>query len=251
MTGKLDGKIAVITGGSTGIGLATAQKFVAEGAYVFITGRRQAELDKAKALIGKNVTAVKGDVAKLEDLDRLYETVAREKGKFDILVANAAIADQAPTAEATPEHFAKVFDINVRGAFFTVQKGLTHLKDGGAVVAIASIVQYKGFPGAAVYSGSKGAVRAFVRTWAAEFKDRGIRVNAISPGPIETPMFNGLLDSSPAGSDAVRAQFTAMVPLGRLGRPEDIAEAALYLASDASAFVTGFDLIVDGGITQL
>ena len=200
LNGKLEGKIAVITGGSTGIGLATAQKFVAEGAYVFITGRRQVELDKAKALIGKNVTAVKGDVANLADIDKLYETVAREKGKIDIVVANAAIADQAPTAEATPEHFAKVFDINVRGAFFTVQKALKHLNDGAAIVAIASIVQYKGFPGAAVYSGTKGAIRAFVRTWAAEFKDRGIRVNAVSPGPIETPMLNGLLDASPAGA---------------------------------------------------
>ncbi len=251
LEGRLDGKIAVITGGSTGIGLATAQKFAAEGAYVFITGRRQAELDKAKAAIGKNVTAVKGDVANLADIDRLYETVAREKGKFDILVANAGTADQALTVDATPEHFAKVFDVNVRGAFFTVQKALKHLKDGGAIVAVASIVQYKGFPGGSVYSGSKGALRAFVRTWAAEFKDRGIRVNAVSPGPIETPMLNGLFEASPASADATRAQFTAMVPLGRLGRPEDIAEAALYLASDASGFVTGFDLVVDGGITQL
>ncbi len=251
MSGKLDGKIAVITGGSTGIGLATAQKFVAEGAYVFISGRRQSELDKAVKLIGKNVTAVQSDVAKLADIDKLYETVAREKGKIDILVANAGIGDQALTADATPEHFAKVFDVNVRGAFFTVQKALKLLNDGGAIVAIASIVQYKGFPGGAVYSGTKGAVRAFVRTWAAEFKDRGIRVNAVSPGPIETPMINRLLESSPTGAETARQQFTAMVPLARLGRPEDIAEAALYLASDASAFVTGFDLIVDGGITQL
>jgi len=251
MTGKLEGKVAVITGGSSGIGLAIAQKFVAEGAYVFVTGRRQGELDKAKTLIGKNVTAVKGDVAKLEDIDRLYATVAREKGKVDIVVANAGTADQALTADATPEHFAKVFDVNVRGAFFTVQKALKHLNDGGAVVAVASIVQYKGFPGGAVYSGSKGALRSFVRTWAAEFKDRGIRVNAVSPGPIETPMINGLFEASPAGADAAREQFVARVPLARLGRPEDIAEAALYLASDAAAFVTGFDLVVDGGITQL
>jgi NAD(P)-dependent dehydrogenase (short-subunit alcohol dehydrogenase family) len=251
MSGKLDGKIAVITGGSTGIGLATAQKFVAEGAYVFITGRRQAELDAAVKLIGKNVTAVQSDVAKLADIDKLYETVAREKGKFDILVANAGIADQALTVDATPEHFAKVFDVNVRGTFFTVQKALKHLNDGAAIVAIASVVLYKGFPGTAVYSGTKGAIRAFVRTWAAEFKDRGIRVNAVSPGPIDTPMFDGIAKASPVGADAMRQQFATIVPLARLGRPEDIAEAALYLASDASGYVTGFDLIVDGGITQL
>jgi NAD(P)-dependent dehydrogenase (short-subunit alcohol dehydrogenase family) len=251
MSGKLDGKVAVITGGSTGIGLATAQKFVAEGAYVFITGRRQAELDKAVKLIGKNVTAVQSDAAKLEDLDKLYETVAREKGKFDILVANAGIADQALTVDATPEHFAKVFDVNVRGAFFTVQKALKHLNDGAAIVAITSAVVYKGFPGGSVYAGTKGALRAFVRTWAAEFKVRGIRVNAVSPGPIETPLMNKVLEASPAGADVVRQQFAAMVPLGRLGRPEDIAEAALYLASDASSFVTGFDLIVDGGMSQI
>lgn len=251
MSGKLAGKVAVVTGGSTGIGLATAQKFVAEGAYVFITGRRQAELDNAVKLIGSNVTAVQSDVAKLEDIDKLYAAVAREKGKIDIVVANAGVADMVPTAEASPEHFAKVFDINVRGTFFTVQKALSHLNDGAAIVAVTSVVLYKGFPGAAAYSGTKGAIRAFVRTWAAEFKDRGIRVNAVSPGPIDTPMFDGIAAASPAGADALRSQFSAMIPLGRMGRAEDIAEAAFYLASDASAYVTGFDLIVDGGFTQL
>jgi NAD(P)-dependent dehydrogenase (short-subunit alcohol dehydrogenase family) len=251
MSGKLDGKIAVVTGGSTGIGLAIAKEFVAQGAYVFITGRRAAELDKAATEIGRNVTTVQSDVAKLEDLDKLYAAVKREKGKFDILVANAGIADQALTADATPEHFAKIFDINVRGAYFSVQKALPLLNDGGAIVAIASVVQQLGIPGGSVYAGSKGALRAFVRVWAAEFKDRGIRVNAVSPGPIETPLMDRFLDAAPAGADAVRQQFTAMVPLGRMGRAEDIAEAALYLASDASRYVTGFDLVVDGGITQL
>ncbi len=250
MSGKLEGKVAVITGGSTGIGLATAQKFVEEGAYVFITGRRQAELEKAKAAIGRNVTAVQGDVAKLEDLDRLYATVAREKGGIDILVANAAIGAGVPTADETPEQFDKIFGINVRGTFFTVQKALKSLKNGGTIVVIASVVQYKGFAGYSIYSGTKGAVRSFVRTWAAEFKDRGIRVNSVSPGPIDTPMVEGFAESKDA-IDAVKKQFASFVPVGRLGRPEEIAKAALFLASDDSSFTTGFDLVVDGGMTQL
>jgi NAD(P)-dependent dehydrogenase (short-subunit alcohol dehydrogenase family) len=250
MPGKLDGKVAVITGGGTGIGLATAQKFAAEGAYVFITGRRQGELDKARTLIGKNVTAVQGDVAKLEDIDRLYQTVAHEKGRLDTVVVNAGVSEGASAAEATPEHFDKIFAINVRGAFFTVQKALKLLNDGGTIVVVASVVQYKGFPGFAAYSASKAAVRSLVRTWAAEFKDRRIRVNAVSPGPIETPMIAGLA-KTPEENDAIRRQFEAMTPLGRIGRPEELAKAILFLASDDSSFSTGIDLIADGGITQL
>ncbi|MDR3525636.1 MAG: SDR family NAD(P)-dependent oxidoreductase, partial [Rhizomicrobium sp.] len=215
--GKLEGKIAVITGGSTGIGLATAQRFVAEGAYVFITGRREAELDQAVKLIGKNVTAVQGDVAKLEDLDKLYATVAREKGKIDIIVANAGIGKLVPTAEATPEHFDSIFNVNVRGLFFTVQKALKLLADGGSIVLVASNAQYKGIPNFAVYSATKAALRSFARTWAAEFKDRGIRVNTLSPGPIDTPIFESV--GLPADQvEAVKQSFAAQVPLGRMGR---------------------------------
>ncbi len=248
--GKLDGKIAVVTGGSTGIGLATAQKFVAEGAYVFITGRRQAELDKAKALIGKNVTAVKGDVANLADLDALYETVAREKGKLDIIVANAGIGKLVSTADATPDHFDSIFNINVRGVFFTVQKALKLLNDGATIVLVASNAQYKGIPGFAVYSATKAALRSFARTWAAEFKDRGIRVNTLSPGPIDTPIFETV--GVPADQvEAIKQSFSSQVPLGRIGRPEEMANAALFLASSDSSYTTGSDLVADGGMTQI
>jgi NAD(P)-dependent dehydrogenase (short-subunit alcohol dehydrogenase family) len=250
MSGKLQGKVAVITGGSSGIGLATARQFVAEGAHVFISGRRPGELDKAKALIGKNVTAVQGDAAKLEDLDRLYETVAREKGGFDILVVNAAVAEQIPTAEATPEHFDRIFSVNTRGAFFTVQKAWKLLRNGGSVVLVASGAQYIGIPGMAAYSATKAALRSFARTWAAEFKDRAIRVNTLSPGAIETPMMTGLA-KTPQEEEAVRAQFVAMTPLGRVGRPEEMAKAILFLASDDSSYTTGSDLVADGGTTQV
>jgi len=250
MTGKLDGKVAVVTGGSTGIGLATAQKFAAEGAYVFITGRRPAELDKAKALIGKNVTAVQGDVANLADLDKLYDIVAREKGKIDIIVANAGIGRLVATAEATPDHFDSIFNVNVRGAFFTVQKALTLLKDGASIVLVASNAQYKGIPGFAVYSATKAALRSFARSWAAEFKDRGIRVNTLSPGPIDTPIFETV--GLPADQvEATKQHFASMVPLGRMGQPEEMANAALFLASSDSSFSTGIDLVADGGMTQV
>jgi NAD(P)-dependent dehydrogenase (short-subunit alcohol dehydrogenase family) len=250
MTGRLEGKVAVITGGSTGIGLAVAQEFVAQGAYVFITGRRAAELDKAKALIGRNVTAVQGDVAKLDDLDKLYDVVEREKGKFDILVANAGLGELVPTAEASTEHFDKVFNVNVRGVFFTVQKALKLLRDGGSIVITSSIAQYVGIPGFAAYSATKAAVRSFARTWAAEFKDRGIRVNTLSPGPIDTPIFASIV-KTPQEAEAVKHGFASQVPLGRIGRPDEIAKAALFLASDESSFSTGIDLVADGGLSQI
>ena len=247
---KLDGKIAVVTGGSSGIGLAIAQKFVEEGAYVFITGRRQAELDKAVAAIGKNVTAVQSDVAKLEDLDRLYEQVKAEKGALDIIVANAGIAEFAPLGEVTVEHYNKIFNINVRGVLFTTQKALPLLRDGGSIVVVASVVQYLGFPGASVYSATKAAVRSFVRTWAAELKGRGIRVNSLSPGPIDTPILDGQYKSKEE-ADAMKAGLTQMVPLGRLGRSEEIAAAALFLASSDSSYSTGIDLLSDGGMADI
>lgn len=250
MTGKLEGKVAVITGGSTGIGLAIAQEFVAQGAYVFITGRRQAELDQAKTLIGKNVTAVQSDVAKLEDLDKLYDIVAREKGKIDIIIANAGIGELVSTAEATPAHFDRIFSVNARGAFFTVQKALRLIKDGGSIVLVASNAQFKGIPGFAAYSATKAALRSFARTWAAEFKDRGIRVNSLSPGPIDTPIFETVAKTREE-VEKIKQGFSSQVPLGRIGRPDEMAKAALFLASNDSSFSTGIDLVADGGMTQI
>ena len=247
---KLNGKVAVITGGSSGIGLATAKLFVAEGAYVFITGRRQAELDKAKAEIGKNVTAIQGDVANLSDLDKLYAAVTSEKGAVDIVVANAAIVEKVMTKDVTPEHYDKTFNINARGTFFTVQKALPLLRNGGSIVLVSSGASVKGIPFYATYSATKAAMRSFVRSWAADFKDRGIRVNTLSPGPIETPMLDSQGKSKEEG-DALRAHFTQMIPLGRLGRAEEMASAILFLASDDSSFITGIDLPADGGLTQV
>jgi NAD(P)-dependent dehydrogenase (short-subunit alcohol dehydrogenase family) len=250
MSSKLEGKIAVVTGGSTGIGLAIAKEFVAQGAYVFITGRRAAELDKAAKEIGRDVTAVQGDVAKLEDLDKLYDKVAKEKGRVDVLVANAGIGELVPTAQATPEHFDKIFNVNVRGLFFTVQKSLKLLSDGATIVLVASNAQYVGVPGFAAYSATKAAVRSLSRSWAAEFKDRGIRVNTLSPGPIDTPIFDTVA-STPQEAEAIKQGFASQVPLGRIGQPEEMAKAALFLASSDSSYSTAIDLVADGGMTQI
>ena len=247
---KLQGKVAVVTGGNSGLGLAIAKRFVEEGAFVCITGRRQAELDKAVTAIGNNVSAVQGDVQSLADLDRLYAQIGAEKGAIDIVVANSGIVDPQLLADTTEESFEKVFGVNVRGLAFTVKKALPLLKDGGAVIVISSIASVKGFPGYGTYSASKAAVRSFVRTWTAELKDRRIRVNTISPGPIDTPIMDTQADTK-EGADAVRAGFAAAVPFGRLGRPEEIAAAALFLASDEASFIAGVDLPVDGGMTAL
>ena len=247
---KLAGKVAVITGGSSGIGLAIAKLFVEEGAYVFITGRRQTELDKAKAHIGKNVTTVQGDIANLADLDRLYKIVASEKGKVDIIVANAAAVEFGLLATATPEHFDKMFNTNARGTFFTVAKALPLLQDGGSIVLVSSVVHLKGFAQYAAYGATKAAVRSFARSWAAELKDRKIRVNSLSPGAIETPMFRGQFQSKEELS-AGQAMFEQMTPLGRIGQPEEMAAAALFLASNDSSYSTGIDLVADGGMSQL
>ena len=247
---KLAGKIAVITGGSSGIGLATAKLFVQEGAYVFITGRRQAELDKAKAEIGKNVTAVQGDVAKLSDLDSLYATVKSEKGALDIVIANAAFGEPVVTKDATPEHYDKTFNTNARGSFFTVQKALPLLRNGGSIVLVSSVASVKGIPVYVTYSATKAAMRSFVRSWAADFKDREIRVNTLSPGPIDTPMMASQ-GASKEQADAFKKQYAQMTTLGRVGRPEEMATAILFLASDDSSFITGIDLPADGGMTQV
>ena len=237
-------------GGSSGIGLATAKRFVEEGAFVYITGRRQTELDKAVSLIGHSVTAVQADVSNLADLDRLYDKLASEQGKIDILFAGAGIVDPQPLAETTEESFDKVFAINTRGLAFTVKKALPLLNDGGAIIVITSIAENKGIPGFTAYSATKAAVRSFVRTWTAELKDRRIRVNAISPGPIDTPIFDQQAPTK-EGADQARAQFAAAVPFGRLGRPEEIASTALFLASDEASFIAGVDLPVDGGMTAI
>jgi len=247
---NLKGKVAVITGGSSGIGLATAQRFVKEGAYVYITGRRQSELDKAVALIGSNVTAVQGDVSSLPDLDRLYATIQAEKGQLDIVVANSGIVEPMPTVEANETHFDKTFNINAKGVFYTVQKALPLISNGGAIIVLSSIVSSKGFPGYATYSATKAAVRSFVRTWTMELKERGIRVNTLSPGPVDTPMIDSQADSK-EGADQVRAFFATQVPLGRMGQAQEIAAAALFLASDESSYIAGIDLPVDGGMAQV
>jgi NAD(P)-dependent dehydrogenase (short-subunit alcohol dehydrogenase family) len=247
---KLNGKVAVVTGGSSGIGLAAAKKFVDEGAYVFIMGRRQSELDKAKAEIGRNVTAVQGDVANLGDLDRLYRTVRDEKGAVDIVVASAGLVERVLTKEATPEHFDKTFGINARGVYFTVQKALPLLRKGGSVVLVSSLLHLKGLPEHGTYAATKAAVRSFARTWATELKDRGIRVNTLSPGAVDTPIIDGQFKSKEE-ADGARAFFAGITPLGRIGRPEEMASAILFLASDDSSYATGIDLVADGGITQV
>ncbi len=247
---KLDGKIAVITGGSSGIGLATAKAFVDEGAYVFITGRRQAELDKAKAAIGRNVSTVQGDVAKLEDLDRLFGQVKAEKGGLDILVASAGFVEMAPLAAVTPEHFDKTFAINARGAFFTVQKAVPLMRDGGAIVLVSSGVHLKGIPAYQTYGATKAALRFWARSMAAELKDRAIRVNTLSPGAIDTPIIDGQFKTK-EDAEAGKEMFRKMTPLGRIGRPEEMAKAILFLGSDDSSYVTGADLVADGGLTQV
>ena len=247
---KLDGKIAVVTGGSSGIGLASAKRFVEEGAYVFILGRRQSELDKAKAVIGRNVTAVRGDVANLADLDRLFATVGAEKGRVDIVMASAGFVERAPIEAITPEHFDKTFNINARGLFFTVQKALPLMKNGGSIVLVSSGLHLKGVPAYATYSATKAAVRSFARTLAMELKDRGIRVNTLSPGAIDTPIIQGQFKTKEE-ADGAKAMFAQMTPLGRIGRPEEMASAALFLASSDSSYSTGIDLAADGGSTQV
>jgi NAD(P)-dependent dehydrogenase (short-subunit alcohol dehydrogenase family) len=246
---KHEGKIAVVTGGNSGIGLATAQRLVGEGAYVFITGRRQPELDAAVKLIGKNVTAVQGDVSNLADLDRLYATVKQQKGRIDILFANAGLGEFAPLGSITEAHYDKTFNANVKGLLFTVQKALPLLVDGASVILNASIVSIKGIPAFSVYSATKAAIRSFARTWTVDLKDRKIRVNVVSPGPIETPAIDRLAET--AGGDQLKAGLISGVPMGRMGTSDEIAKAVSFLASDDASFITGIELFVDGGMAQI
>jgi len=250
MSKKLDGKVALITGGNSGIGLATAQRFVSEGAFVFITGRRQAELDAAVKLIGPSAVGIQGDVSKLADLDRLYAEIKSKKGRLDILFANAGSGEFAKLGEISEAHYDKWFGINVKGLLFTVQKALPLMPDGSSIILNASIVATKGFENFSVYSATKAAVRSFARTWTMDLKHRKIRVNAISPGPIETPAIDAI-----AGGKEAAVQFkqnmAAGVPMGRIGEPDEIAKAAVFLASDDSSYITGIELFVDGGMAQV
>jgi NAD(P)-dependent dehydrogenase (short-subunit alcohol dehydrogenase family) len=246
MSKKLEGKIALITGGSAGIGLATAKQFVEEGAYVYITGRRQVELNAAVTAIGSNIAAIQGDVTKLADLDRIYAQIGKEKGRIDIVFANAGGGPLVPLGAITEEHYDSVFNVNVKAVVFTVQKALPLMPNGGSVVLNASIVSIKGFPAFSIYSATKAAVRSFARTWTTDLKDRGIRVNVVSPGPIDTPLLNEAF----ANPDDMKA-LAATVVMGRLGRPEEIAKAVVFLASADASFITGIELFVDGGSAQV
>lgn len=250
MSKKLEGKVAVITGGNSGMGLVTAQRFVAEGAHVVITGRRKNELDAAVKLIGKNVTGVQGDVSNLADLDCLYEVVKQKHGHIDIVFANAGVGDLLPLGQITEAHFDKLFNINVKGLLFTVQKALPLLRDGGSILLNASIASIKGIEAFSVYSATKAAVRSFARSWTNDLKARKIRVNAISPGPIDTPIFDGLAPSKEEVKQ-IKDGFAGGVPLGRIGTSDEIAKAAVFLASDDSSFITGIELFVDGGMAQV
>ena len=248
--GKLEGKIALVTGANSGIGLATAKSFVTEGAYVYITGRRDAELARAAAAIARNVTAVPGDVSKPADLDRLFAQIQREKGRLDIVFANAGVAKFAPLGTITEEFYDSIFDVNVKGLLFTVQKALPLMPEGGSIIVNASVVASKGLPANSVYSATKAAVRSFARTWTTDLKSRRIRVNAVSPGSIDTPGLNDLLASSEVGEQRRKA-IAGAVPLGRFGTPDEIAKAVVFLASDDASYVTGAELFVDGGFAQV
>ena len=248
--GKLEGKVALITGGSSGIGLATAKRFVQEGAYVFITGRTKSKLDDAVKQVGANVTGVQADAAKPDDLDRLFAQIKREKDKLDVVFANAGIARYAALGTIDEAHFDSIFGTNVKGVLFTVQKALPLLPDGAAIILNASIVGSKGLPSNSVYSATKAALRSFARTWTTDLKARRIRVNAISPGPIDTEGLRDLVGSAEAGQDRLKS-LNSLVPMGRMGSGDEIAKAVVFLASDDSSFVTGIELFVDGGFAQV
>src|SRR5207253_2526840 len=234
----------------SGIGLTTAKQFVNEGAYVFVTGRREPKLDAAVKESGRNVTGVQGDVSKLNDLDRLFAQIKREKGKLDIVFANAGVAKYAPLGSITEELYESIFDVNIKGLLFTVQKALPLLPDGASIILNASIVASKGFSANSVYSATKAAVRSFARTWTTDLKDRRIRVNAVSPGSIDTPGLSDLLASAETGQHRLK-MISNSVPLGRLGTPDEIAKAVVFLASDDSSYITGTELFVDGGFAQV
>ncbi|XKM42983.1 SDR family NAD(P)-dependent oxidoreductase (plasmid) [Rhizobium ruizarguesonis] len=247
---RLEGKVAVISGGTSGIGLAIAERFVKEGAYVFIFGRRQDALDEAVKLIGSNVTAIQADASRLEDLDRVVDAVRNVKGKADVIVANAGFTEQVPLREITEEHYDRTFDLMAKGPLFLTQKMLPLMEGGGSIILVASAIHYMGLANHSAYAGAKAALRSFVRTWAAEFRDSGIRANLLSPGPIPTAIMEGQVNT-PEELAALQKAYASYVPMLRLGHPEEQAAAAVFLASDESSFMTGSDMLVDGGISNI
>jgi NAD(P)-dependent dehydrogenase (short-subunit alcohol dehydrogenase family) len=248
--GKLVSKIVVVTGGSSGIGFAIADRFIKEGATVYITGRRKAELDAAANRLGGKAKRVQSDVSDLRSLDELFATVKEAEGRLDILVANAGVIASSNILDAAEDHFDRMFDINVKGTYFTMQKAIPLMGEVGSIILVSSCLATKGLPGHSVYNATKAAIRSLVRTAAAELLASGIRVNTLSPGPVDTPIIEGQV-GSPEAAEEFRKQAASVVPLGRIGRPEELAAAALFLASDESSFSTGIDLVVDGGMTQL
>jgi NAD(P)-dependent dehydrogenase (short-subunit alcohol dehydrogenase family) len=246
--GKLEGKIALVTGGNGGLGLAAAKRFVAEGATVYITGRRQRELDAAVREIGAGVIGIQGDIANLSDLDRMFATIRERSGRLDILFANAGIGAFVPLGQITEAHFDNIFGVNVKGTVFTVQKAIPLMSEGGAIVINGSMVSVKGMPAFSVYAATKAALRSFARTWSVDLKGRGIRINVVSPGTVITPGYSNLGD---AFIEQIKAGVAATTPLGRVGTPEEIANAVVFLASDESSYMTGADLFVDGGAAQI
>lgn len=247
---RLEGKVAVISGGTSGIGLAIAKRFVKEGAYVFIFGRREEALDKAVRLIGANVTAIQADASKLEDLDRVADVVRSAKDKVDVVVSNAGVTERAPLREITPDHYDRVYALNARAPLFLVQKMLPMMGRGGSIILVSSAMHTMGLANHSAYAATKAALRSYSRTWAAEFKDSGIRANTLSPGVVNTPMLDDQA-STPEEAAEIRKGYTAYTPMLRLGRPEELAAAALFLASDESSFMTGSDMVVDGGVSNV
>jgi NAD(P)-dependent dehydrogenase (short-subunit alcohol dehydrogenase family) len=247
---KLDGKVALVTGGTSGIGLAAAKALAAEGAQLYITGRRERELAASVEEIGRNASGVRGDVSDVGDLERLYAQIRDEKGRLDILFANAGIAKYAALGKITEELYDSIFNVNVKGVLFTVQKALPLMPEGASIILNASVVGSKGLSANSVYSATKAAIRSFARTWTTDLKDRRIRVNAISPGTIDTPGLNDLLASGEAGEQR-RKTVASAIPLGRFGRPDEVAKAVVFLASDESSYITGAEIFVDGGFAQV
>lgn len=251
MSQRLAGKVALITGGSSGLGFATAQRFISEGAYVFITGRRQPELDAAAKGLGENATSVRSDISKLADLDRLFTLIKEQKGQLDILFANAGGGAFVPLDQVTEEHFDKYFGINVKGTLFTVQRAVRLMTNGGAIIINGSMVSIKGVPAFGVYAATKAALRSFARTWTMDLKERNIRVNVVSPGTVVTPAYKSELGMNEEQIKEFETQAATTTPLGRTGTPEEIAKAVLFLASDESSYVNGVELFVDGGAAQI